>query len=154
MIYKNVLHSSGIPDTKNVEQSRKKANLIKIRSKTLHKFCCLGSDNIAMKVISDWPLLLWIFMSMEFCIQQMKSRVTFCSSVMALNWVEIWSPFSHRLRMKCSSNTDIGWSYAAWNAWHAARFCLPVIPRTFKGAPLLNSYNFWSFRDDKAGKWR
>ena len=51
--------------------------------------------------------------------------------------------------MKCSSNLDIDWFYIAWKVWHAARFCLPAIPSTFKGMFFLNSCIFWSFRDGK-----
>ena len=70
-----------------------------------------------------------------------RLRLTFNlmnSSVMTLK--KIFSPFSCRLRMKCSSNTDIDWFYIAWNAWHASRFCLPALPSTFKGVSYLNSY--------------
>ena len=42
-------------------------------------------------------------MSMEFLIQQMKSHVTFSSSVMMLHWEKIWSPFSCGLRIKCGT---------------------------------------------------
>ena len=71
---------------------------------------------------------------------------------MKLHWKKIWSPFSCRLRKKHSWNLATDWFYIAWNVWHAARFCLPAIPSTFKGVYLLNHCIFWSFRDGKTGK--
>ena len=91
-------------------------------------------------------------MSMDFCIQQMKSLWWFG------NDIELRRKFSRHflvaLEWKFNSNTDIDWVYIAWNARHAVKFCLPTILSSFKGVSPLHSYNVWSFWDDRAGKWR
>ena len=102
-------------------------------------------------------------MGTEFLIQQIKSCITFGNSISFWKWhlpleenlVAIWVQFSCRLRMKCcsASDKDINWFCITWNAWHVAKLCLPAIPSTVKSVFLLNSCNFWSFLDAKAGKW-
>ena len=89
-------------------------------------------------------------MSMKLLIQQMKSRVTYGNSVMAMHWEE--NLVAIFLSPKNETQLKSDWFYIAWNVWHAARFGLPAISSTFKGVFPLNACIFWSFRDGKTRK--
>ena len=114
----------------------------------LHKFHCVWTNNMALKVISSWPL--WIFMSMEFLIQQLKSQVTFGSAVFFSKWLLpekiIWSTFFF----------DSEWNIAKIkiltdSVSHEVCDLLTCNPQYFQDL-VLNFCNLWSFQEGKGRK--
>ena len=118
---------------------------------SLHKFRCIGFDNFAY-VVSDWPLFYWIFMSMEFLIQQMKWHVTFGNSVMTLHCTETF------VAIFLPSKNEMQFKFRYWRILHrkkcmtGSQILLTYNSQYFQGVFLLNSCIFCSFRDGKTRK--